>query len=182
MDPLDNDTNLDLILDGYQLDFDQDGFTAGQEFYVNRTYAILGGGITNPDSDFDGLIEGVERIYRTNASRWDTDNDGFSDGDEVAWGTNAVNENTTLEMVNMVIRARTINAILLTAGTYLVVGGIVGVFAIPVISDHVKQFADRRKQRIMAAKKAAEKPRQIRRRKKAKPTKDEVKTDGGEES
>ncbi len=180
MDPLDNDTNSDLILDGYQLDFDRDGFTAGEEFYVNRTYAIPGGGITNPDSDSDGLIEGVERIYRTNATRWDTDNDGFSDGDEVAWGTNAVNENTTLEMVNMVIRLRTLNSILLTAGIYLFVGGVVGVFAIPVISDHVKQFADRRKQRIMAAKKAAaEKPRQIRRRKKAEPPKDEVKTKGG---
>jgi outer membrane protein OmpA-like peptidoglycan-associated protein len=58
-------------------DDDEDGLTNGQE----RRYAT---DALNPDTDGDGLKDGEEvRRYRTNPLRTDTDGDGLPDGDEV---------------------------------------------------------------------------------------------------
>jgi len=63
-------------------------------FVINLTaieghpvYLILGG-FNNPDSDQDGLGDGVEvHTYHTSPTNGDTDGDGYSDGVEVKMGT-----------------------------------------------------------------------------------------------
>jgi hypothetical protein len=60
---------------------DADGLTNYEE-YTNATR------LTNPDTDGDGLTDGLEvYAYHTNPLLWDTDGDTYSDGAEVAAGT-----------------------------------------------------------------------------------------------
>ena len=42
----------------------------------------------NKDSDNDGLIDELEKIYGTDPNNPDTDGDGFKDGEEVEKGYN----------------------------------------------------------------------------------------------
>jgi hypothetical protein len=47
----------------------------------------MGGGIMNPDSDADGILDGEEYyIHGTDPAKMDTDGDGYSDGLEIALG------------------------------------------------------------------------------------------------
>jgi len=60
---------------------------------------LPGGGVTQPDSDRDGLADGAEvYLYGTNCSYWDTDNDTYSDGLEVMVGTDPLNFTSEEEM------------------------------------------------------------------------------------
>jgi len=94
LDPLNNDTNTNSIIDGLEIDSDDDGLFDGQEFYVYETQkawrkgSFVAGGFLNPDSDGDGLSDGLEVYeFKTVPSEYDTDKDGYSDGAEVAAGT-----------------------------------------------------------------------------------------------
>jgi len=62
-------------------DTDQDGISDADE--VLRT----GTNPDDPDSDHDGLEDGVETVYRMNPLDPDMDKDGVSDGQEVALGS-----------------------------------------------------------------------------------------------
>jgi hypothetical protein len=85
-DPLDNDTDDDGILDTYEWDFDYDGLEDGLEYKIGTVF-ILGGGVTSPDSDGDGVLDGAEYyIYGTDPLDPDSDNDGYPDGYEIAIG------------------------------------------------------------------------------------------------
>lgn len=110
-DPLNPDSDGDGIKDGAEFDTDGDGLNDGEEFYVYDTNLgitikssahsginitdlvghpayLFVGGFDNPDSDGDGLTDGVEvHVYHTNVTNADTDGDGFSDGEEVLRGT-----------------------------------------------------------------------------------------------
>ncbi len=87
-DPLSNDSDNDGILDTFEYDYDLDGLEDGVEYSIGTVY-LLGGGITNPDSDGDGLTDGDEYyIYGTSPILADSDGDGLSDGFEVAVGSN----------------------------------------------------------------------------------------------
>jgi len=86
-DPNDPDTDGNSVIDGLDFDYDVDGLEDGYEFFVYHT-PIIGGGVTQPDSDHDGLMDGAEvYFYKTNCTLWDTDNDTYSDGLEVMIGT-----------------------------------------------------------------------------------------------
>lgn len=92
------------ILDGMEIDADKDGLYAGEEFYVYETAgspdATAGkpGGDNNPDSDGDGLFDGLE-VYEVGSkpNSWDTDHDNFSDGLEYYCGTGILDNSTTQE-------------------------------------------------------------------------------------
>ncbi|MFX0013829.1 MAG: hypothetical protein ACFFBQ_05725 [Promethearchaeota archaeon] len=95
-DPMITDSLVNGTKDGLLFDSDHDYIPDGYEFFgepngtLSPTALIAGGGPFNPDSDHDGLIDGLEWLeYGTNASNWDTDNDTFSDGLEILLGTNA---------------------------------------------------------------------------------------------
>lgn len=62
-------------------DTDQDGLSDDDEVLVTGTDA------NNPDSDNDGLVDGVEVVNRMNPLDPDMDKDGVSDGQEVDQGT-----------------------------------------------------------------------------------------------
>ncbi|MEM2445528.1 MAG: hypothetical protein QW734_02580 [Candidatus Bathyarchaeia archaeon] len=66
-------------------DYDNDGLTNLEEINY-KTYMF------NPDSDDDGLGDGVEvKIFLTDPMNWDTDGDHISDGIEASWtGLNAL--------------------------------------------------------------------------------------------
>lgn len=106
-DPLNADTDEDMIPDGYEAlslgtdpiksdtdengisdfdeDFDADNLSNGREFELNTNPY-------NPDTDGDTLLDGDEiDIYSTNPLIIDTDEDGLDDGDEIYFDTNPNN-------------------------------------------------------------------------------------------
>ncbi|MHA2247570.1 MAG: hypothetical protein ACXADY_21660 [Candidatus Hodarchaeales archaeon] len=96
-DPMITDSIENGTLDGLLFDSDHDYIPDGYEYFgdasingtLNPTVLIAGGGPFNPDSDHDGLIDGLEWLeYGTNVTNWDTDNDTWSDGLEILLGTN----------------------------------------------------------------------------------------------
>ena len=99
------DSIIPGIADGLLFDSDHDGVEDGYEYFgtpdgnFTPTTIIGGGGPFNPDSDRDGLLDGLEwQTYHTNASNWDTDNDSFSDGLEVLAGTDPLTKTNSTEM------------------------------------------------------------------------------------
>lgn len=96
-DPMITDSLVPGIKDGLLFDSDHDGIPDGYEYFgdssingtLSPTTLVAGGGPFNPDSDGDGLLDGLEwQVLGTNASNWDTDGDSFSDGLEYLVGTN----------------------------------------------------------------------------------------------
>ena len=105
--PLEWDENHNGVADGFEWDFDDDGLSDGEEFYLNHTWMMelpigndsagiwhwtaLPGGFNNPDSDGDGLKDGIEvHTYGSNPTSSDSDGDGISDMDEVHMGGNPI--------------------------------------------------------------------------------------------
>jgi len=88
------DTDGDGIPDGWEIDWGlnpTDNRDAASDLdndgLVNIEEWQWGTSPTNTDSDFDGLIDGLEvHTYHTQPLVWDTDDDGLSDGQEV-WDT-----------------------------------------------------------------------------------------------
>ncbi len=69
---------------------------SGQTLEVNIIMA--------PDTDGDGLADGVEATYGTDPTKADTDGDGINDGDEVNAGRNPlVNEAAVLMIINSIL-------------------------------------------------------------------------------
>jgi hypothetical protein len=96
---MDDNSDNDILLDTYEFDTDYDHLEDGMEFKLGLQM-VPGGGILNPDSDHDGLIDGDEYyLYGTNPGRYDTDGDGYGDGVEILIGTNP-NNSTTPEEFN----------------------------------------------------------------------------------
>lgn len=86
-DPMDSDSDGDGIPDTNEYDTDFDGLPDGIEFKLGLQTAP-GGGIFNPDSDRDGLLDGAEYYeYGTDPLNPDTDGDGYGDGLEITVGT-----------------------------------------------------------------------------------------------
>jgi len=81
LDPLNNDTDNDLIDDGEEVNLGTDGY------YTNPL---------NNDSDSDGVSDYDEiKIYLTNPNNDDSDGDGISDGDEInVYHTNPLSQDT----------------------------------------------------------------------------------------
>lgn len=89
-DPTNPDVNNNGIPDGFERDFDHDQISDGAEYYVYNSFGMDGGFLDyrNPDSDFDGLMDGDEiLVYGTQPYNPDTDYDGFSDALELWVGT-----------------------------------------------------------------------------------------------
>ena len=73
-------------------DTDNDGLTDAQE-------SALGTDPSNPDSDGDGLKDGLEvNVYHTDPLRADSDWDGVNDGAEVQWGYDPLNPHDIPEL------------------------------------------------------------------------------------
>ena len=91
LSPLDDDVDNSGIIDGMEIDTDGDGLMDGEEYYVYRTVeaGTTDNAIQDPDSDKDGLFDGLE-VYETDTdpALFDTDNDTYSDGLEIYCGTN----------------------------------------------------------------------------------------------
>ncbi len=112
-DPFNADQNNNSIIDGLEFDGDYDGLPDGHEFFngtvllylKNKNVApnatllidpapvtLAQGGPRNPDSDRDGVIDGLEVYqYQTNVSNYDSDGDSWSDGLEILIGTDPLN-------------------------------------------------------------------------------------------
>lgn len=103
LNPLEWDENENGIADGFEYDFDGDGLSDGEEFYIEKTWMMplpIGndssgtwhwtgapGGFDNPDSDGDNITDGDEvHIYGTDPTSTDSDGDGISDFDEIQMG------------------------------------------------------------------------------------------------
>ena len=89
-DPYNADVNTNGIPDGYERDYDNDLISDGAEYYIYNSYGMDGGFLDyrNPDSDFDGLMDGDEiLVYGTQPYNSDTDYDTFSDSLELWIGT-----------------------------------------------------------------------------------------------
>lgn len=105
--PLDSDTDGDLLSDGMELrlgtnpidptdadalqDSDGDGVldideSRGLSILVNGNSIVVRSNPTSPDSDGDGLPDFVEYQISSNPNESDTDNDGLSDYDELSEG------------------------------------------------------------------------------------------------
>jgi hypothetical protein len=106
-DPMDADSLVNGTLDGMLFDSDHDGIPDGFEYFgdssvngtLTATTGIAGGGPFNPDSDSDGLLDGLEwQIQGTDPSNWDTDNDTWGDGLEVMVGTDPLTFTNLSEM------------------------------------------------------------------------------------
>ncbi len=114
--PLDPDENGNNIPDGYDLDSDSDLLPDAIEWFgifnetanggngswiIRPTVFEVEGGPFNPDSDHDGLADGLEVfLYNTSPTNWDSDNDTFSDGLEVMLNLDPTDNSTTLEEFN----------------------------------------------------------------------------------
>jgi hypothetical protein len=102
-DPLNWDDNDNGIADGFEYDFDGDGLSDGEEFYFDETWKMplpiandssgtwhwtaAPGGFDNPDSDNDGIDDGIEvHVYGSDPTSGDSDGDGISDLDEIEMG------------------------------------------------------------------------------------------------
>ena len=105
--PLDSDSDDDGLKDGEEineyetepLDYDTDdgGVGDGVEVLDHETDPLDGDDDRTDleDEDGDGLTNGQETIYGTNATNPDTDGDGLNDGFEIlTLGTNATNPDT----------------------------------------------------------------------------------------
>jgi uncharacterized repeat protein (TIGR01451 family) len=70
------------------LDSDNDGLTNSQEL-------LAGTDPNNPDTDGDGLLDGIEvHTWHTNPLKQDSDGDGLADGQEINMGTDPNNPDT----------------------------------------------------------------------------------------
>ncbi len=105
--PMQADSLINGTLDGLIFDSDHDGIPDGYEFFgdssingtMTPTVMIAGGGPFNPDSDYDGLLDGLEwQILGTDPANWDTDNDTWGDGLEHLVGTNPLEFTNLTEM------------------------------------------------------------------------------------
>ncbi|TFF96853.1 hypothetical protein EU546_00460 [Candidatus Thorarchaeota archaeon] len=95
--PMDPDSDSDGTWDTYEFDTDLDELEDGIEFAIGMQM-VPGGGIFNPDSDLDGLLDGVEvYTHKTDPASDDTDGDGYSDGLEVALGLDPLTATTEEE-------------------------------------------------------------------------------------
>ncbi|MGY5878774.1 MAG: hypothetical protein RTV31_00930 [Candidatus Thorarchaeota archaeon] len=85
--PMAADSDLDGTNDGLEFDTDFDDLLDAHEFELGLQH-VVGGGIMNPDTDGDGLLDGAEvHIYGTSPLEGDSDGDGIPDGFEVATGS-----------------------------------------------------------------------------------------------
>lgn len=106
-DPFNADTDYDGYSDSHELfvlgtspvvpnsagdsgiDSDFDGLSDVNEIYLHGTNPY------NPDTDFDGLNDGIEWDYPSNPLYLDTDGDGYADGYEYRSGTDLLNPLST---------------------------------------------------------------------------------------
>jgi hypothetical protein len=105
--PYDPDVNQNGVPDGYERDYDHDLISDGAEYYIYNSYGYHGGFLDyrNPDSDFDGLMDGEEiLVYGTQAFNPDTDYDNYSDSLELIIGTNPLIITTPEEFLTAVNR------------------------------------------------------------------------------
>lgn len=110
--PLSSDTDSGGAVDGQEIakglnpldpsddqlvDSDLDGLSNSEEL-------ATGTDPYNPDSDFDGLLDGDEiKIHATNPLVWDTDRGGNSDGQEIAQGTDPLDPSDDLLALPLVL-------------------------------------------------------------------------------
>jgi hypothetical protein len=78
-----------------EIDSDRDGLTDVEEAF------IVGTDYLNPDTDGDGLADGIEVANQMNPLDPDMDNDGVNDGDEVAAGTDPFLPDQNDEMASL---------------------------------------------------------------------------------
>ncbi len=78
-DPLFYDTDMDLLSDGWEMQYD--AFNPLVHDERNSKTGLLG------DLDGDGITNFQEMVVSTNPEKWDTDGDGYSDGEELAVGS-----------------------------------------------------------------------------------------------
>ena len=79
-----------------------DAFETGTGIYVSATNT--GTSPTNPDTDGDGLSDGLEvYTHHTNPNVQDTDGDGFSDAYELGLGLNPLLASSTPELLSTII-------------------------------------------------------------------------------
>lgn len=79
------------------LDLEDDGLTNLEEYLAETDPC-------DPDSDNDGLIDGLEvNTYGTDPNLWDSDGDGESDGDEIEANTDPLNPKSNSERRTKVI-------------------------------------------------------------------------------
>ncbi len=65
------------------------------DYLTDEEEAIYGTNVSNPDTDTDGLLDGVEvKLYKTNPLNNDSDLDGLLDGLEIEIGTDPNNWDT----------------------------------------------------------------------------------------
>jgi hypothetical protein len=105
--PMQADSLINGTLDGLLFDSDHDGIPDGYEYFgdssingtLTPTTMIAGGGPFNPDSDFDGLLDGLEwQVLGTDPVNWDSDNDTWGDGLEYLVGTDPLIFTNSTEM------------------------------------------------------------------------------------
>ncbi|MFP6584993.1 MAG: choice-of-anchor Q domain-containing protein [Candidatus Hydrogenedentota bacterium] len=85
------DSDQDGIVDSLDEDDDNDGVTDVDEI------AIYGSNPNDPDTDDDGLWDGIEQAIGTSLIDSDSDGDGFTDGFEIEIGKNPRNSASKLD-------------------------------------------------------------------------------------